>query len=140
MKEVFADTLYWVALVRPADPWRDAAVNATERLGAIRIVTTEEVLTEALNALGSPRHVRQQAIRMVRRLLDDSGIAVLPQSQTTFLAGVGLFEKRPDKEYSLTDCISMESMRSLGLTEILTNDHHFTQEDFTVLIVGDDAK
>jgi hypothetical protein len=27
----------------------------------------------------------------------------------------------------------MLAMRSLGLTEALTNDHHFTQEGFTIL-------
>ena len=32
------------------------------------------------------------------------------------------------------DCISMDTMRQMGLTEVLTNDHHFTQEGFTILI------
>jgi len=26
------------------------------------------------------------------------------------------------------------TMRQMGLTEVLTNDHHFTQEGFTILI------
>ena len=38
-----------------------------------------------------------------------------------------------DKEYSLTDCISMHVMRSEGLTEVLSNDHHFAQEGFHIL-------
>jgi predicted nucleic acid-binding protein len=44
-----------------------------------------------------------------------------------------LYEQRPDKAYSLTDCISMQVMRREGLTEVLTNDHHFIQEGFRVL-------
>jgi len=28
----------------------------------------------------------------------------------------------------------MHTMRQMGLTEVLTNDHHFTQEEFTILI------
>jgi uncharacterized protein len=44
-----------------------------------------------------------------------------------------LYKDRPDKEYSLTDCISMQVMRREGLTEVLTNDHHFTQEGFRIL-------
>ncbi len=39
-----------------------------------------------------------------------------------------------DKAYSLTDCISMNAMRERGLTDILTNDHHFTQEGFHILL------
>jgi predicted nucleic acid-binding protein len=27
----------------------------------------------------------------------------------------------------------MQTMRRAGLTEVLTNDHHFTQEGFTIL-------
>jgi len=42
-------------------------------------------------------------------------------------------ESRPDKEYSLTDCLSMLTMRREGMTEVLTNDHHFTQEGFQIL-------
>jgi len=34
---------------------------------------------------------------------------------------------------SLTDCRSMLALRALNMTEVLTNDHHFTQEGFTIL-------
>ena len=42
---------------------------------------------------------------------------------------------RPDKEWSLTDCISFEVMAELGLTEALTADHHFEQAGFRALLV-----
>jgi predicted nucleic acid-binding protein len=44
-----------------------------------------------------------------------------------------LYEARPDKRYSLTDCRSMVALRALGISEVLTNDHHFTQEGFALL-------
>jgi uncharacterized protein len=44
-----------------------------------------------------------------------------------------LYEARPDKGYSLTDCRSMVALRALGISEALTNDHHFTQEGFAIL-------
>ena len=46
---------------------------------------------------------------------------------------LALYEARPDKDYSLTDCRSMVALRALGISEVLTNDHHFTQEGFTIL-------
>ena len=58
---------------------------------------------------------------------------VFPQSRASLLDALTLYESRPDKEYSLTDCISMQTMRREGLTEVLTNDHHFTQEGFRIL-------
>ena len=53
-------------------------------------------------------------------------MTVFPQSRASLLDALTLYKSRPDKEYSLTDCISMQTMRREGLTEVLTNDHHFT--------------
>ena len=61
-------------------------------------------------------------------------MVVRPQSHQTFLDGLALYKRRPDKGYSLTDCISMEALREEGITEILTHDNHFTQEGFVILL------
>ena len=58
---------------------------------------------------------------------------VTPQSRESFLAGLELYRTRPDKGYSLTDCISMQTMRRAGITQVLTNDRHFEQEGFQAL-------
>ena len=41
--------------------------------------------------------------------------------------------RTPDKGYSLTDFISMQTMRGEGIIEALTNDRHFEQEGFRAL-------
>ena len=64
---------------------------------------------------------------------NDPALDVLSQTRTDFDAALALYEARPDKGYSLTDCRSMVALRALGVTEVLTNDHHFTQEGFTIL-------
>jgi predicted nucleic acid-binding protein len=71
---------------------------------------------------------------LVRSLQSTANVTVLPQSRDGFLTGLNLYAARPDKEYSLTDCISMETMRQEGITDILTHDNHFTQEGFTILL------
>ena len=53
MKTAFADSVYWIAVVKPNDQWADAAKRARELLGNVRLVTTDEVLTEFLTAMGS---------------------------------------------------------------------------------------
>jgi predicted nucleic acid-binding protein len=60
-------------------------------------------------------------------------VSVIPQSRQGFLDGLALYEVRPDKGYSLTDCISRQAMRREGLTDVLTNDRHFEQEGFRAL-------
>ena len=51
----------------------------------------------------------------------------------SFEAGLRLYEARPDKGYSLTDCISMQVMRREGIREVLTFDRHFEQDGFRIL-------
>ena len=68
--------------------------------------------------------------RLVKRL--DSVANDLPQTSADFHAALALYESRLDKDYSLTDCRSMVALRALGISEVLTNDHHFTQEGFTI--------
>jgi predicted nucleic acid-binding protein len=137
MRTVFADTVYWIATVHPSDPWAASARKARTRLGPARMVTTDEVLTEFLAALsrGGPR-LRQQAVKMVRAIMASPQVLVVPQSRESFLRGVDLYEHRLDKEYSLTDCSSMRVMRSEALSEILTNDGHFSQEGFRILMTS----
>jgi predicted nucleic acid-binding protein len=44
------------------------------------------------------------------------------------------FSVRPDKEWSLTDCISFVVMNERGITDALTSDHHFEQAGFQILL------
>lgn len=135
MKRVFADTLYWGAAIHPHDQYRAQAICAREALGEVRLVTTDEVLTELLDGLAQRgTHLRDAATCAVRAILGDRRVSVHPQSRESFLAGLHLYEQRYDKGYSLVDCISMTTMRSRGISEVLTNDHHFMQEGFIVLL------
>jgi predicted nucleic acid-binding protein len=45
-----------------------------------------------------------------------------------------IFSTRPDKEWSLTDCISFVVMNERGITDAFTNDHHFEQAGFQILL------
>jgi len=134
MKPVFADSLYWIAITYVRDQWHRQAIKASQRTQRAEIVTTEEVLTEFLAAFRYDRVLRQAATASIERMGNNPKVTVLEQSHQSFLDGLVLYKDRPDKEYSLTDCISMLAMRKLGITEILTHDNHFKQEGFTVLL------
>jgi predicted nucleic acid-binding protein len=135
MRRVFADTLYWIAIIHRKDQWHQAAQQASRQLAGCHLVTTDEVLIEVLNAFSrAGRVLRGEGTALIRDLCTDQAITVHPQSRQTLLAGLALYEARPDKGYSLTDCISMATMRQEGMTEVLTHDEHFTQEGFTKLL------
>ena len=126
MRTVFADTFYWIALTDSSDAAHERAQRVSEP-----IVTTDEVLTEYLTFFcAAPEFMRREVALVVDDILQNPGVKVIPQSRATFLAGLELYRERPDKGYSLTDCISMAAMRREGITEALTNDRHFEQEGF----------
>jgi len=123
--------------VKPNDPWGDTARTARKSFWDVRTLTTDEVLTEFLAALSRSAHIlRRQAAKIVRAILSNPRVKVIPQSRHSFLEGLDLYEQRGDKEYSLTDCISMKAMRSESIRDVLTNDHHFDQEGFYILMTS----
>lgn len=134
MKRVFADTFYWIALINKSDSWYQRVKSYSGNLENIEIITTEEVLTETINFFASfPTPMRAAVSQLVVQIIQDHNIQVIPQTHESFLAGLELFQQRFDKGYSLTDCISMITMKNLNIIDILTHDKHFTQEGFLIL-------
>ena len=135
MEAVFVDTVYWLAKARPHDPWYESACRAREHLEDVYFVTTDEVLSEVLTSMakGGP-YLRKLATAYVSRLMNDPSVEIVPQSRMSFTKGLDLYGKRVDKSYSRTDCISICTMRAMNLQRAITNDHHFEQEGFTILM------
>src|SRR3990172_9857537 len=129
MQKVFADTLYWVAVVKPNDPYGAPAREAREALGSCILVTTDEVLSELVTAFAKlGPMLRQKAVQTVTAILTNPNVRVIVQSRDSFLRALDRFSKRPDKQYSLTDCSSMNVMDAEEIRDVLTHDHHFEQE------------
>ena len=135
MTEVFVDTAYLIALARRHDQWHDSAIAARNRVGGAPLVTTDEVLTEFLTAMSNAGpELREGAAGTVREIVETGAVRVIAQTRQSFLDGLNRYEGRLDKGYSLQDCISMNVMEAQGISEILTSDHNFEQEGFTILM------
>ncbi|MGH9948244.1 MAG: type II toxin-antitoxin system VapC family toxin [Pyrinomonadaceae bacterium] len=65
---------------------------------------------------------------------NNPNIEVIEQNKQLFEEGLSFYKSRLDKGYSLTDCISMNICRELGIKDILTHDRHFEQEGFEILL------
>ena len=78
--------------------------------------------------------MRQNVIDTVRDILIDLDIEYISHSPEIFLEALDFYEKRLDKGYSLTDCVSMLTMKTLNIQTILPHDNHFEQEGFTGLL------
>jgi predicted nucleic acid-binding protein len=82
--------------------------------------------------------VRQKTLQVIKGLQNSPQIVIIPQTHQTFQSGLNLYQNRLDKDYSLTDCISMQTMHQMNINEILTHDKHFTQEGFLILFQNND--
>ena len=131
MHAVFGDTFYFLALLNERDAAHGKAVqfDATTR----PLITTAWVLTEVADASSSPEN-RPAFLELLDMLKSSPDASILAPTQELFDRGVQLFRQRPDKEGSLTDCISFAAMRDAEIVEALTGDRHFEQAGFRALL------
>ena len=97
------------------------------------VITTSWILLELGDALRRGRD-RAAFSALLSEIANDPDTTVIPAEQAMFERALELFAKRPDKEWSLTDCTSFVVMQEQGLTEALTSDHHFEQAGFSALL------
>ncbi|HEX5726054.1 MAG TPA: PIN domain-containing protein, partial [Longimicrobiaceae bacterium] len=89
-----------------------------------RLVTTSYVFDEVVTLLNSRGH-HARALDVGGRLLESPTVDLVHVDEDLFLAGWGLLSDRPDKRFSLTDCISFVLMRRRGMREALSFDSDF---------------
>ena len=132
MTAVFADTFYFLALTNPRDQAHGDAVAWTQGFSG-KMLTTSWVLTEFADAMSDPRN-RMEFVSTLRDLQANPQMQIVEPDPQLFDAGVRLYGSRPDKGWSLTDCISFVVMQREGITDALTGDHHFEQAGFVALL------
>jgi predicted nucleic acid-binding protein len=127
MKIAFADTVYWQALLDVKDDLHGVAEALAVQLifDRVRIVTSEMVLTEVLNALGKSERGRSLAINLVESLKADQNVEILTCFDCLFDAAFDYYKARPDKQWGHTDCSSFIIMQQRSIFHALTHDNHF---------------
>jgi uncharacterized protein len=131
MNRQFADTFYFLALLNSDDAAQEQADRHAQAPVA-PLVTTDWVLVEVGDAMADPWN-RASFLRLLDILRDDSNVEVVPADPNLFARGTDLYAARPDKGWSLTDCLSFMAMADRGITEALNADHHFEQAGFRAI-------
>ena len=132
MKRYFADAFFFFAW------WnrRDRAHGRVQKFLASfqgHLLTTRWVLMEVADGLASTP-ARCQVQRLFEDLGSDPMVTIIEPDERLGRRGLALYDARPDKEWSLTDCISFVVMADEALTDALTGDKHFEQAGFVVLL------
>ena len=131
MSAAFADTFFFLALLRVDDPAHTKAVE-NARL-KFPIVTTEFVLLELGNACARAAD-HADFLALVAAMRASPRVRILPIGTGLFNRGLKRMASRPDKDWSLTDCISFVVMDDQDIKEALTADRHFEQAGFIALL------
>ena len=131
MTTVFADTWFFQALLSEHDQHHAEVVSHMEASDDF-IITTRWVLVETANAAGGSAF-RDVAARFLQAAEVDPNLTIIGPSDEIYARGLELYAKRPDKEWSLTDCISFVVMDEQKVTDALTGDRHFEQAGFKAI-------
>ncbi len=132
MTDSFADTSFFVAFLSVRDIDHETAVDLMENFEG-RIVTTDWVLVELGNFLAKSS-IRNLFAAFVRDLPTDPRFEIIAADGDQFESGCALYDARPDKEWSLTDCISMVVLEHRSIRDVFTADHHFEQAGYKILL------
>ncbi|MBC8230171.1 type II toxin-antitoxin system VapC family toxin [bacterium] len=135
MNLIFADTQGWVALSSKRDRFHQQAVMVNKQLISQhnRFLTTNFVLDETYTLL-LRRIGHSEAVKFGEMIRRTPSVEVIHITEAIEARAWELFKQYSDKEFSFTDCTSFVVMQQLGLTETYTNDHHFEQMRFTILL------
>ena len=134
MRRIFVDTSAWYDLALPGTPAHAAVASALKTPDA-KFITSTYVVAELVPLIAN-RFGHARAARAASQIRAAADVRLEHPDAAEEFRAWHLFLDRPDKSYSLTDCLSFVMMRRLDVTEAITLDHHFRQEGFTVLHSG----
>jgi len=132
---VFVDTSAWLALINKSDTFHVKAKNIRDILlrDNIQFIVTDYVIVEVANSL-SKIPWRPSAIQLINSIQLSENIRVVEINKEIYNEAWGLYSNRTDKEWGLTDCASFVVMKRYAITVAFTNDHHFEQMGYNILL------
>ena len=135
MTPVFLDTSGLVAVVNTDDQWHADAESVWRQLFMSQrpLISTSLVLIELADGLSRIRH-RALAIKIRDRLRATPRIRIIQATAGLDERAWELFRQRTDKEWGMTDCVSIIVMQDEDVTDVLSSDHHFEQAGLNILL------
>jgi predicted nucleic acid-binding protein len=127
---VFLDTGYLVALEDADDQNHPTAREHFDGLASMPTLTTTSYVLDEVVTFFNVRGRHAKAVEVGERLLGSPSVEMVHVGEDLLRRGFSLLRDRPDKDYSLTDCVSFVLMRERGISVAFAFDRHFEQEGF----------
>ncbi|MBC8181224.1 type II toxin-antitoxin system VapC family toxin [candidate division KSB1 bacterium] len=135
MEKIFVDANAWIALSSKRDQFHDSAVKLNKKLlkEKYQYVTSNFVLDETYTGLVM-KVGHFAAVDFGERIRDSKITTIIHIAEELEYESWKLFKQHKDKFFSFTDCTSFVIMRQLNIYKTFTNDHHFEQMGFSILL------
>ena len=132
MNTVFLDTVGLLATWDQSDQWHRAAINGLQRIQSANTptVTTTFVLLECGNA--AARRPYRPAVNRLRVVMEDASCLIRPSAEDWDNAWQG-YVRGDASGAGIVDHVSFAVMRRLGITQVFSNDRHFSAAGFELL-------
>jgi uncharacterized protein len=127
---VFVDTGYLIALEDADDDNHPAAMAHREGLREMPSLTTTSYVVDEVVTFFNVRGQHGKAVELGEALLFSPSVRMVHVGEDLLARGLDLLRARPDKRYSLTDCVSFVLMSEHGISTAFAFDRHFEQEGF----------
>lgn len=134
-REIFVDTggFYSMLVSRDRMHQRTREFMTQAICDRRRFVTTDHVLDESAT-LFRARGFDRLTPSLFESVESSLAMRIEWTTPERFRETRAFFLRHADKAWSFTDCLSFVVMRELGLREALSNDDHFRQAGFTLLL------
>ncbi len=135
MKLILVDTNGWIALNSKRDQFHESALKMNRKLlySGYRYVTTNFILDETYTGLRMKvgHYAAVDFGEKIRKSKSTNDVYIDKNIEEQTWE---LFKKYSDKEFSYTDCTSFVILNQFRINEVFTNDHHFAQIGFNILL------
>src|SRR3990172_538844 len=134
-KSVFVDSFAWIAAINKSDNYHDVTLRIiADLLGKnSKLFTTNYVIIETINAL-SKKEYRNTVVEFIHKLEKSPSVEIIGITEDTYSNAWKLYQERMDKDWGITDCTSFEVMRMFNIKRAFTNDKHFEQAGFSLMV------
>jgi predicted nucleic acid-binding protein len=136
MKEaVFVDSFAWIAAINKTDNYHAVVLKTLENLikHKTKLFTTSFIVIETINAL-SKVEFRKSVIEFVGKLQKSPSAEIVKITDEIYNSAWELYKQRKDKNWGITDCTSFEVMRLFDIKKAFTNDKHFEQAGYSLVL------
>lgn len=132
---VFVDSFAWIASINKSDNYHETTLKTIETLlkRGIKLITSNYVIIETINAL-SKTEFRKAVIEFVNKLEKSPSVQIIKITDEMYNNAWSFYQQRMDKDWGITDCTSFEVMKMFNIKKAFTNDKHFKQAGYSLLV------